>query len=84
MFACVAAAADRVDREVLEEEQPIADPAAATLIGQLVLELPGRPVGDGSEVLDGQQPAVRGQQRVLVACRAMRRVRDPVVAGRRG
>ncbi len=70
----VAAAADRVDGEVLEEEQPVADPPAATLIGQLVLQLPGRPVGDGAEVLDGQQAAVGGQQGMLVAGRAVRRV----------
>ena len=70
----VAASADGVDREVLEEQQPVADPAPATLIGQLVLQLPGRPVGDGAEVLDRQEPAVGGQQWMLVACRSMWRV----------
>ena len=54
----VAAAADGVDREVLEQQQPVADAATAPLVGQLVLQLPGGLVGDGPQPLDGQHAAV--------------------------
>ena len=65
----VAAATDGVDREVLEQQQPIADAPLPPLLGQLVLELPGGLVGDGAEPLDGQLPAVAEEERALVAGR---------------
>ena len=63
----IAAATDGVDREVLEQQQPVADSAAAPLVGQLVLQLPGRPIGDGPQPLDGQDPAMRGHEGSRVA-----------------
>ena len=71
----VPAAADRVDREVLDEQQPVADATPSPLLGELVLELPRRPVGDRPEMLDGEHAAVRGEEGVLVARRAVRRIR---------
>ncbi len=70
----IASAADGVDREVLEKEQPVTDTPPATLIGELVLQLPGRLVGDGAQPLNGQHPTVRGEERMLLARRAIRQV----------
>ena len=62
----VTATADGVDREVLEEQQAVADASRPPLVGELVLELPRRPVRHRAEVLDGEHPAVRGEERMLV------------------
>jgi hypothetical protein len=59
---------------VLEQQEPIADPALATLVGELVLELPGGLVGHRPERLDRQDAAVRAEEGMLVARRAMRRI----------
>ena len=77
----IAAPPDRVDREVLDEQQPVADAASAALVGQLVLELPGRAVVHGPQVVDGQHATVGREERMLVA----RRPEGHVAAGgRRG
>jgi hypothetical protein len=65
----VASAADGVDREVLEQEQAVADASAAPLFRQLVLKLPRRLVGDCAERLDREHATVRCEQRMRVACR---------------
>ena len=62
-------APDGVDREMLDEEQPIPDAPAATLFGQLVLELPGGLVGDGAEPLDDEDAAVGEEEGPRVAGR---------------
>ncbi len=70
----VPAAADGVDREVLDQQQPVPDPPAAALLGQLVLQLPGGEVRGGAEPLDGQPPAVGQEEGLRVARRLERRV----------
>ncbi|TMB55767.1 MAG: hypothetical protein E6J47_06355 [Chloroflexi bacterium] len=65
----VAAAADGEDREVLDQQQPVADPSRASLLGQLVLELPGGEIGDRPEPIHAEQAAVGEKERALVAGR---------------
>ena len=57
---------------MLEQQQPVADAPLPSLLGQLVLELPGRLVWDGPKTLDEQLPAVGEEERALVAGRGER------------
>ena len=59
---------------MLQQQQQVADATAAPLLGQLVLELPGRQVRDSAEPLHAQQTAVSKEQRTLVAGRGEGRV----------
>ena len=65
----VPAAADGVDREVLDQQQPVPDLPGPSLIRELVLQLPGGGVGDGAKPLDGEQAAVGQEQRAGIAGR---------------
>jgi hypothetical protein len=59
---------------MLEQQKPIADPAATTLVRQLVLQLPGGSVGNRPEVFDGEDAAMRRKEGMIIGDRAMRGV----------
>ncbi len=70
----IATATEGVDGEVLEQQQAIADAPAPSLLRELVLQLPGRDIGDGAEPVDGQDPSVPEQQGMGVTGRTVRGV----------